>query len=51
MDNVGIDHEDVTMRLFTSLLTEEALDLFRGLLDNHNMTYDSFPPYSRAYGQ
>jgi hypothetical protein len=42
MDNAGIDHEDVAMRLFTSSLTEEALDWFKGLSDNHITTYDSF---------
>jgi hypothetical protein len=42
MDNAGIDHEDVAMRLFASSLTEEALDWFKGLPDNHIMTYDAF---------
>jgi hypothetical protein len=42
MDNEGIDHEDVAMRLFTSSLTEEALYWFKGLLDNHITTYDAF---------
>jgi hypothetical protein len=42
MDNEGIDHEDVSMRLFASSLTEEALDWFRGLPVNHIMTYDVF---------
>jgi hypothetical protein len=42
MDNAGIDHEDVAMRLFTSSLTEEALDWFKGLPDNHITTYDAF---------
>ena len=46
--NAGIDHEDVAMRLFASLLTEEALDWFKGLLDNHITSYNVFLTYSRA---
>jgi hypothetical protein len=42
MDNAGIDHEDVAMRLFASSLTEEALDWFKGLPDNHITSYDAF---------
>jgi hypothetical protein len=42
MDNAGIDHEDVAMRLFASSLTEESLDWFKGLPNNHITTYDSF---------
>jgi hypothetical protein len=42
MDNAGIEHEDVAMRLLASSLTEEALDWFRGLLDNHLMSYEYF---------
>jgi hypothetical protein len=42
MDNASIDHEDVAMKLFTSSLTEEALNWFRGLPDNHITTYDAF---------
>jgi hypothetical protein len=42
MDNESIDHEDVSMRLFTSSLTEEALDWFKGIYDNHITTYDAF---------
>jgi hypothetical protein len=42
MDNTGIDHEDVSMRLFASSLTEEVLDWFKGLLDNHITSYDDF---------
>jgi hypothetical protein len=42
MDNAGIEHEDVAMRLFYSSLTEEALDWFRGLPDNHFTSYDVF---------
>jgi hypothetical protein len=42
MDNAGIDHEDVAMRLFASSLTEEALDWFKRLLDNQITTYDAF---------
>ena len=42
MDNVGIDHEDVAMRLFASSLTEEALDWFKGLPNNHITSYDAF---------
>jgi hypothetical protein len=42
MDNAGIDHEDVAMRLFASSLTEEALVWFKGLPDNQIMTYDAF---------
>ena len=42
MDNVGIDHEDVAMRLFALSLTEEALDWFKGLPNNHITSYDAF---------
>jgi hypothetical protein len=42
MDNACIDHEDVAMRLFASSLTEESLDWFKGLLDNHITSYDAF---------
>jgi hypothetical protein len=42
MDNAGIDHEDVSMRLFASSLIEEALDWFKGLPNNHITNYDSF---------
>jgi hypothetical protein len=42
MDNAGIEHEDVAMKLFASSLTEEALDWFRGLPDNHLTSYDAF---------
>jgi len=37
-----IYHEDVAMRLFASLLTEESLDWFKGIFDNHIMSYDAF---------
>jgi hypothetical protein len=42
MDNAGIEHEDVAMKLFASSLTEEALDWFKGLPDNHLMSYEDF---------
>jgi hypothetical protein len=42
MDNAGIDHEDVAMRLFDSSLTEEALDWFKVLPNNHITSYDAF---------
>jgi hypothetical protein len=42
MDNACIDHEDVAMRLFALSLTEEALDWFKGLPDNHITSYDAF---------
>jgi hypothetical protein len=42
MDNASIDHEDVAMRLFSSSLIEEALDWFKGLPDNHIMSYHAF---------
>jgi hypothetical protein len=42
MDNAGIDHRDVGMKRFTSSLTEEALDWFKGLPDNQITTYDAF---------
>jgi hypothetical protein len=42
MDNAGIEHEDVAMKLFASSLTEEALDWFRGLPDNHLTSYEAF---------
>ena len=50
MDNAGIDHEDVAMRLFASSLTDEALDWFKGLPDNQITTYDALPPYLKADG-
>jgi hypothetical protein len=42
LENVGIDHKDVAMRLFASSLTKEALDWFKGLPDNHITSYDDF---------
>jgi hypothetical protein len=42
MENTSIDHEYVAMRLFDSLMTEESLDWFKGLLDNHITSYDAF---------
>jgi hypothetical protein len=42
MDNGCIDHEDVAMRLFASSLTKETLDWFKGLPNNHIMSYDAF---------
>jgi hypothetical protein len=42
MDNAGIDHEDVAMRLFASSLIEESLDWLKGLLVNHITSYDAF---------
>jgi hypothetical protein len=42
MDNAKIGHEDVAMKLFTSSLTEEALDWFKGFPDNHITSYDVF---------
>jgi hypothetical protein len=42
MDNAGIEHEDVAMKLFASSLTEEALDWVRGLLDNHLTSSEDF---------
>jgi hypothetical protein len=51
MDNAGIYHEDVAMRIFASSLTKESLDWFMGLPDNQIMTYDSFSPYLKEDGQ
>jgi hypothetical protein len=51
MDNAGIEDEDVAIKLFSSSLTEEALDWFRGLPDNHLTSYDDFPTLSRTDGQ
>ena len=42
MDNAGIEHEDVAMKLFASSLTEEVLSWFRDLLDNHLTSYEYF---------
>jgi hypothetical protein len=42
MDNAGIEHEDVAMRLFASSLTEEALDWFRVLPNNHITSFEAF---------
>ena len=42
MDNVGIEHEDVAMKLFSPSLTEEALYWFRGLPHNHLTSYEAF---------
>jgi len=42
MDNAGIEHEDVAMRLLASSLTKESLDWFKGLLDNHLKSYEAF---------
>jgi hypothetical protein len=41
MDNAGIEHVYIAMILFTSSLTEEALDWFRGLRDNHLTSYEA----------
>jgi hypothetical protein len=42
MDNEGIDHEDVAMKIFASSLTKESFDWFKGIPDNQIMTYDAF---------
>jgi hypothetical protein len=42
MDNAGIKHEDIAMRLLTSSLTKEALDWFRVLPNNHLTSYEYF---------
>jgi hypothetical protein len=42
MDNASIEYKDVAMRLLASSLTEEALDWFKGLLDNHLTSYEDF---------
>jgi hypothetical protein len=42
MDNIGVEHEDVAMKLFVSSLTEEALEWFRGLPNNHLTSYETF---------
>jgi hypothetical protein len=42
MDNAGIDHEYVAMKIFASSLTKEALDWFKGLPSNQVTTYDAF---------
>jgi len=41
-DNAGIEHEDVAMKLVTSSLTQEALDWFIGLPDNHLTSDEDF---------
>jgi len=40
MENAGIKHEDASMRLFSSSLTKEALEWFRGLPENHLTSYE-----------
>jgi hypothetical protein len=42
MDNASIKHEDVSMRLLASSLTKETLVWFRGLQENHFMSYKYF---------
>jgi hypothetical protein len=42
MENAGIEHEDVAMKLFSSSLTKESLDWFRGLPENHLTSDESF---------
>jgi hypothetical protein len=42
MDNAGIEHEDVAMKLISLSLTDEALDWFRSLPDNHLTSYEAF---------
>jgi hypothetical protein len=41
MDNAGIEHEDVAMRLFSSSLNEGSFDWFRALPNNHITSYES----------
>jgi hypothetical protein len=42
MQNEGVEHEDVTMRLLATSLTEDAQRWFNGLPDNHLATYENF---------
>jgi hypothetical protein len=42
MDNACIDHEDVAMILFIPSFSKDELDWFKGIPDNHIMTYDVF---------
>jgi hypothetical protein len=42
MENVGIKHEDVAMRIFASSFTKEALDWFIAPPRNHLTSYEYF---------
>jgi hypothetical protein len=42
MENEGVEHEDVTMKLLATSLTGDAQRWFDGLPDNHLMTYEDF---------
>jgi hypothetical protein len=42
MENEGVEHEDVAMKLLATSLTEDAQRWFDGLPDNHLTTYEDF---------
>jgi hypothetical protein len=42
MENEGVEHEDVAMKLLATSLTEDAQRWFKGLPDNHLASYEYF---------
>jgi hypothetical protein len=42
MQNEGVEHEDVAMKLLATSLTEDAQRWFDGLPDDHLTTYEDF---------
>jgi hypothetical protein len=42
MEDNGIEHEDVAMKLLASSLDEDAKKWFKGLPDNHLQSYEAF---------
>ena len=42
MQNEGVEHEDVAMKLLATSLTEDAQRWFDNLPDNHLTTYEDF---------
>ena len=42
MENEGVEHEDVAMRLLDTSLSEDAQRWFKGLLGNHLASFEYF---------
>jgi hypothetical protein len=42
MENEGVEHEDVAMKLLATSLTEDAQRWFKGFPDNHLASYEDF---------
>jgi hypothetical protein len=50
MQNEGVEHEDVAMKLLATSLTEDAQRWFDGLPDDHLTTYKTLLSCSKAGG-